>query len=167
MIWPLIWGGVMRLSKIVAFVLALLPVAACADPSAPPHPLPHSTLVIDGANGPVKFDVEMANDSQSQEYGLMFRKSLAAKAGMLFDFHTTVMTTFWMKNTLIPLDMIFIKMDGTISSVAPDAVPMTLTPVASVEPVRAVLEIGGGRAAQFGIYPGEKVHNAIFGNAVK
>src|ERR1700761_4822938 len=157
----------MRYLKLLSLVFALLPVAGLADPTPPPHPLPHSTLVIDTSNGPVKFDVEMANDKQSQEYGLMFRKSLAANAGMLFDFHTTVMTSFWMKNTLIPLDMVFITMDGTVSSVAPDAVPMSLTNISSVEPIRAVLEIGGGRAAQFGIYPGEKVHNAIFGNAVK
>jgi uncharacterized membrane protein (UPF0127 family) len=157
----------MRRLKLLSLLCALLPAAAFADPPPPSHPLPHSILIIDGANGPVKFDVEMANDKPSQEYGLMFRKSLAPKAGMLFDFHTTVMTSFWMKNTLIPLDMIFIKMDGTISSVAPDAVPMTLTNISSVEPIRAVLEIGGGRAAQYGIYPGETVHNAIFGNAVK
>jgi uncharacterized protein len=157
----------MRRLKLLPLLFVLLPVAVCANPSPPPHPLPHSMLLIDGANGPVKFNVEMANDPQSQEYGLMFRKSLAANSGMLFDFHTTVQTTFWMKNTLIPLDMIFIKMDGTISSVAPDAVPMTTTPVPSTEPIRAVLEIGGGRAAQFGIYPGEKVHNAIFGDGPK
>ena len=157
----------MRVSTLALLFCAFLVVPACADPSPPPHPLPRSTVVIDGAKGPVRFSVEMANDSNSQEYGLMNRKSLAPNAGMLFDFHTTVMTTFWMKNTLIPLDMVFIKMDGTISSIAPDAVPMTLTPVPSVEPIRAVLEIGGGRAAQLGIYPGETVHNAIFGNAAK
>ena len=157
----------MRRLKFLPLILVLLPVAACADPRPPAHPLPHSMLVIDTANGPVTFNVEVASDSQSQEYGLMFRKSLAPKAGMLFDFHTAVTTSFWMKNTLIPLDMIFIRMDGTISSVAPDAVPMTTTPIPAVEPIRAVLEIGGGRAAQFGIYPGETVHNAIFGNAVK
>ena len=157
----------MRRLKLLLSVFLIVPAVACADPSPPPHPLPHSTLVIDGANGPVRFNVEMANDAQSQEYGLMFRKSLAANAGMLFDFHTLVNTSFWMKNTLIPLDIIFILPDGTISSVAPDATPMSTTPIPAVEPVRAVLEIGGGRAAQFGIYPGEKVHNAIFGNAVK
>jgi uncharacterized membrane protein (UPF0127 family) len=157
----------MRVFRFLFLILLALPTVACADPSPPPHPLPRSSLVIDTTNGPVKFTVEMANDNQSQEYGLMFRKSLAPKAGMLFDFHTSVMTSFWMKNTLIPLDMIFITINGTISSVAPDAVPMTTTSISSVEPIRAVLEIGGGRAAQFGIYPGEKVHNTIFGNGHK
>ncbi|HUB85053.1 MAG TPA: DUF192 domain-containing protein, partial [Rhizomicrobium sp.] len=105
----------MRRLKLLLSVFLIVPAVACADPSPPPHPLPHSTLVIDGANGPVRFNVEMANDAQSQEYGLMFRKSLAANAGMLFDFHTLVNTSFWMKNTLIPLDIIFILPDGTIS----------------------------------------------------
>lgn len=157
----------MRRWKLLLSVFLVLPAVACADPSPPPHPLPRSTIVIDTSNGPVRFNVEMANDGQSQEYGLMFRKSLAANAGMLFDFHTLVNTSFWMKNTLIPLDIIFILPDGTISSIAPDATPMSTTPIPAVEPIRAVLEIGGGRAAQFGIYPGEKAHNAIFGNAVK
>lgn len=157
----------MRALKSLIFLFLAVPAIACADPLPPSHPLPRSTIIIDTTNGPVRFNVEVANDSQSQEYGLMFRKSLAANAGMLFDFHTLVDTSFWMKNTLIPLDIIFILPNGTISSVAPDAVPMSTTPIPAVEPIRAVLEIGGGRAAQFGIYPGEKVHNAIFGNAAK
>ena len=97
----------------------------------------------------------------------MYRPHLPPDDGMLFLMGEERQQVFWMHNTLIPLDMIFIKMDGTISSVAPDAVPMTTTTIPSVEPIRAVLEIGGGRAAQFGIYPGETVHNVIFGNAGK
>src|SRR6202012_3999515 len=140
---PRIWGGAMRRLKFLPLIFVLLPVAACADPAPPPHPLPHSALVIDTANGPVKFDVEVAGDSQSQEYGLMFRKSLAPKAGMLFDFHTEVETSFWMKNTLIPLNMIFIRREGTFSWVAPAAVPLPTMPIPATEPIRAVLEIGG------------------------
>ncbi len=71
----------------------------------------------------------------------MFRKTMAANAGMLFDFHTTVMTTFWMKNTILPLDIIFVRSDGTISSIAGNAVPFSEAPIPSSEPIRAVLEI--------------------------
>jgi uncharacterized membrane protein (UPF0127 family) len=155
----------------VVYFLAAITLALCtgahADPRPPAKPLPHTVLVIDTAAGQVKFDVEVAGDWRSQEYGLMNRKYLAKNAGMIFDFHIPAMTSFWMKNTLIPLDMIFIRQDGTISSVAPDAVPMSLSSIPSTEPVRAVLEINGGEAAKLGIYPGQKVHNAIFGDAVK
>jgi hypothetical protein len=123
--------------------------------------------VIDTTAGEAKFAVEVAADWRSQEYGLMNRRSLPRNTGMIFDFRSPSMTSFWMKNTLISLDMIFIRQDGTISSIAPDAVPMSLDSIPSTEPVRAVLEIGGGEAARLGIYPGQKVHNAIFGNAVK
>jgi len=128
-------------------------------------PLPRTTLSIDTAKGPATFKVEVANDHASQERGLMFRKSLAPNAGMLFDFHTTVMTSFWMKNTLIPLDIIFIRQDGVISSIAGNAVPMSEASIPSSEPVRAVLEIAGGRAKQLGIEPGDKVRAAIFASA--
>ena len=150
-----------------AAMFALMSCAALGDPSPPDHPLPHTELVIDTNAGEAKFDVEVAGDWRSQEYGLMNRKSLPPHTGMIFDFHSPTMTSFWMKNTLIPLDMIFIKNDGTISSVAPDATPMSLTSIPSQEPIRAVLEIYGGEAAKLGIYPGAKVHNAIFGNAVR
>jgi len=142
---------------LIAFLFALGAAQAA--------PLPHSTVAIDTPKGPVQFKVEMANDHAAQERGLMYRKSLAPDAGMLFDFHTTVMTSFWMKNTLIPLDIIFIRSDGVISSIAGNAVPMSEAQIPSSEPVRAVLEIAGGRARQLGIEPGERVHAAIFAPA--
>jgi len=114
----------------------------------------------------VRFLTELASDPRSQEKGLMFRTKLAANAGMLFDFHTPQPQTFWMKNTVLPLDMIFIRTDGTISSIAPNTTPYSETPIPSTEPVRAVLEINGGRSAQLGIEPGQRVHNGIFGNAL-
>ncbi|HEY7978906.1 MAG TPA: DUF192 domain-containing protein [Rhizomicrobium sp.] len=157
----------MRFSVFLTAFFLTLSVSACADPQPSDKPLPHTILVIDTTAGEAKFDVEVAADWRSQEYGLMNRRSLPRNTGMIFDFHSPSMASFWMKNTLIPLDMIFIRQDGTISSVAPDAVPMSLDSIPSTEPVRAVLEIGGGEAARFGIYPGQKVHNAIFGNAVK
>jgi uncharacterized protein len=148
-----------------ALIACLLPFDAYAAPNKGDDKLPMTSLVIDSEHGPVKFQAEVAADPASQEKGLMFRKSLAPDAGMLFDFHTADFQTFWMKNTVIPLDMIFIRADGTISSIAPNATPYSETPIPSYDPVRAVLEINGGRAAQLGIEPGEHVHNAIFSNA--
>jgi uncharacterized membrane protein (UPF0127 family) len=128
--------------------------------------LPIDTIVVDADRGPVRFSAEIAADQASQEKGLMYRTRLAPDAGMLFDFHAPEFQTFWMKNTVLPLDMIFIRADGTISSIAPDAVPYSETPIPSAEPVRAVLEINAGRAAALGIEPGQRVHCAIFGNAL-
>jgi uncharacterized protein len=141
--------------------LALGPAVAQQD-----KPLPVTTIVIDTDHGPHVFRVEVAADAGSQERGLMYRKQMAPDGGMLFDFHRPQMEYFWMKNTILPLDMIFIRANGTISSIAPNAVPFSTTTIPSVEPVRAVLELNGGRAAQLGIQPDQVVHNTIFGNAV-
>ncbi len=151
----------------LAIAALMLSVAWSADVHAAgsAQALPVQTITIDSDRGPVRFRVEIAADRDSQERGLMFRKSMAPDAGMLFDFHGLVETSFWMKNTYIPLDIVFIRADGTISSIAPQATPLSETPIPSGEPVRAVLEINGGRAEQLGIEPGAKVHSAIFGNA--
>lgn len=140
----------------------------CASAAVPPHnaPLPITSVVIDADHGAVRFTAEVAANPASQERGLMFRTRLAPDAGMLFDFHRPAFQTFWMKNTILPLDMLFIRADGTISSVAQETTPYSETPIPSYEPVRAVLEINGGRAAALGIEPGQRVHNSIFGNAL-
>jgi len=83
---------------------------------------------------------------------------------MLFDFYQDAPVSFWMKNTLIPLDMVFIGGDGTIRHIHANAVPLTTDPVPSEFPVRAVLEINGGSAKLLGIKPGDKVKHPIFGN---
>ena len=138
----------------------------CAAGGAQDKPLPTTKVVIDTDKGAQTFHVEIAADQASEERGLMYRKQMAPNAGMLFDFHTPQWETFWMKNTILPLDMLFIRQDGTISSIAANTIPFSTTPVPSAEPVRAVLEINGGRAAALGIQPGQKVHNTIFGNAL-
>jgi uncharacterized membrane protein (UPF0127 family) len=127
--------------------------------------LPVANIAVDTGKGRHEFRVEIAGDHASQEKGLMFRKKMAADSGMLFDFHTTVMTTFWMKNTVLPLDIIFIRSDGAISSVAANAVPYSEAPIPSSEPIRAVLELNAGRARALGIGPGSVVHAEIFHNA--
>jgi uncharacterized membrane protein (UPF0127 family) len=143
-----------------SLILLLLAYGFAAADAA----LPVATISVDTRGVQHKFKVEIAGDKASQEKGLMFRKKLAADAGMLFDFHQTVLTTFWMKNTILPLDIIFIRSDGTISSIAENAVPYSLAPIPSSEPVQAVLEINAGRAQALGIGPGDAVHSAIFHN---
>jgi uncharacterized membrane protein (UPF0127 family) len=140
--------------------------ALCGATGSVSTPLPITTVVIDSDHGPVTFKVEVAADPASQERGLMYRNKMPADAGMLFDFHTSQYENFWMKNTALPLDLIFIRQNGTISSVAPDAVPYSEGTIPSAEPVRAVLEINAGRVAAFGIQPDQRVHNAIFGDAL-
>lgn len=141
---------------------AVLPVLFLTILGGAAAALPMATVSVDTAKGRSTFKVEVADDHASQEKGLMYRKTMAADAGMLFDFHQDSMTTFWMKNTALPLDIIFIRRDGTISSIAGNAVPMSESPIPSSEPIRAVLEINGGLARTLGIEPGAKVHGAIF-----
>jgi len=139
--------------------------ALAAEISSPQPTLPQSLLTIQTAKGPARFTVERATTSQQQQTGLMSRKTLAPNAGMLFDFVTERPQSFWMKNTLIPLDMVFIKADGTIVRIAANTTPLSEDPVPSYEPVRVVLEIPGGRAAELGMQPGDRAIHPIFRNA--
>lgn len=148
------------------FLSALLigGASACtAQPQAAAAPvrseagLPIVPLTI-RANGKAHlFRVEVAATPQEQAHGLMFRETLAPDAGMIFPFPEPRVASFWMKNTLIPLDMVFIRKNGTISSIAANTVPHSLIPVSSYEPVAAVLELPGGRAAALGIEAGDTV----------
>jgi len=113
-------------------------------------------LTIRSATGEHKFTVEVAATPGQQERGLMFVRSLAPDRGMIFPYDPPQQVSFWMKNTLIPLDMIFIRADGTIARIA-TAKPLDETPVPGGEPIAAVLEIAGGRAAELGIRMGDRV----------
>ena len=114
-------------------------------------------LTIRTATGDRSFTVEIARSGEEQQRGMMFRENMAANAGMIFPMEPPRMASFWMKNTLIPLDMIFVRSDGTIARIAPDTVPQSLEPVSSGEPIAAVLEIAGGQAAKQGIGEGDRV----------
>ena len=131
--------------------------AAAAAPSAK-----LDTVEILTSRGRAKFTVELAVTKAEQERGLMFRKSLAPDRGMLFPYNPPQRAAFWMKNTLIPLDILYIAPDGRVLSIARNAVPHDETPIPSGGVIRAVLEIPGGRAAQLGILPGDRVLNKIF-----
>jgi uncharacterized membrane protein (UPF0127 family) len=124
-----------------------------------------SSLVIVTGGREIKFDIELALNDAERSRGLMFRDKLGPYEGMLFDFFQDAPVSFWMKNTLIPLDMVFIAGDGTVKSVHANAVPRSTDAIPSQFPVRAVLEINGGSARLLGIKPGDKVKHAIFGNA--
>ena len=126
---------------------------------------PTADLTIESASGRHKFHVELATTPAQLEQGLMFRRSLAPDAGMLFDFQHPSPASMWMKNTFIPLDMVFIDNSGRIINIAERAVPQSLDMIAAAAPARAVLELNGGTAARLGIRPGDRVVFPIFGNA--
>jgi len=142
----------------------------CPSPEAYHAPQPilsKEPLVIVSQDGRAHtFSVEMALTPGQIETGLMARRSLPADGGMLFDLGLPPQRSrFWMCNTVLPLDMVFIKPDGTIDSVAKNAVPFSLDAVASQGPVRATLELPAGTAARLGIRAGDTVRQRIFGNA--
>jgi uncharacterized membrane protein (UPF0127 family) len=124
-----------------------------------------SSLVVETGGREIKFDVELALNDVERSRGLMFRDKLGPYEGMLFDFYQEAPVSFWMKNTLIPLDMVFIGGDGTVRHVHANAKPQSTDSIPSQFPVRAVLEINGGSARLLGIKPGDKVKHPIFGNA--
>lgn len=114
-------------------------------------------LTIRTAHGAQKYRIEVATTSRQQEIGLMFRTAMPARHGMIFPMDPPRMATFWMKNTFISLDLLFIRPDGTISSIAARVPPRSLDIVPSTEPVGAVLELNAGAAARDGLKPGDKV----------
>lgn len=114
--------------------------------------------IVSGAKRNV-FTVELAMSDRQQMQGLMYRRSLAPDAGMLFDYRTPTRITMWMKNTFIPLDMIFIGADGTVVDIAQRAVPQSEEIIPTRKPARAVLEVNGGTVQSLGIKVGDKVES--------
>ena len=146
-------------------LLATAPLAAHAQTAAQPD-LPKEKLVIvtkDGARH--EFNVEMALSPEQQTTGLMFRPSVPADGGMLFDWGVPRDSTMWMRNTVSPLDMLFINGDGTIRRIAEDTVPQSLAVIESRGPVRATLELAAGTAKRLGIRVGDRVEQRVFGTA--
>ena len=113
------------------------------------------SLTITSSGKVHRFTVEIARTDEQQQHGMMFRTAIAPDRGMLFPYDPPQSVGFWMKNTLIPLDLLFIRSDGTIVRIS-TAVPHDESPVPSGEPVAAVLEIAGGRAAELGIREGDQ-----------
>lgn len=147
-------AGALR-RAVFAALLALSGFAAAATDGA------REPLTIVSASGRHLFQVELADEPGERARGLMNRLKLAPDAGMLFDFGETQPVHMWMKNTYIPLDMIFIRADGTIHRIAANTEPFSLAIVSSGEPVRFVLEVAGGTAAKLGIKRGDRVEHPL------
>ena len=122
-----------------------------------PQPL---TIVTD--EGDIEMSVLFADTDPERARGLMFREELADDAGMLFDFETVRPVSMWMRNTLIPLDIIFLSEEGVIVKIIGNARPHSLRQLLSDFPVRAVLEVRGGLTAEREIMPGDRVEHAMF-----
>ncbi|MEP5152793.1 DUF192 domain-containing protein [Planktotalea sp.] len=122
-------------------------------------------VIVQGGFGEARFTVELADDPSEQAQGLMHREQMASSAGMLFVFEAPKRTAFWMKNTLIPLDMIFVDQAGTITHIHENAIPHDETPILGGDDVFAVLEINGGLSARFGFSLGDTLVHPAFSGA--
>lgn len=149
---------VARLHVMVAAVAALLLLAVVQARAASVE-----TLEIVSKTGVHVFTVEIARTEQERSTGLMYRKSLPEGRGMLFDFSPEQRVAMWMKNTYIPLDMIFIAADGRIIRIAENTEPLSERIIPSGGLARGVLEVAGGTARKYGIAPGDRVAHPLFG----
>lgn len=144
---------------------ALAPAtAADADAQTSAQPgLPVAPLTIVTGRGRFDFEVEVADDPQEQAVGLMFRETMGPRAGMLFDFGVTRDVSMWMRNTPLSLDMVFIRKDGTVASVAQRTTPFSEAIIASGAPVAYVLELNAGIANLIGLAAGDRVTSPAIG----
>ena len=147
----------MRALSLVAFTIFALFAAA-----VPAREAGKQTLDIATKSGVHVFAVEVVDNDADRAKGLMYRKELPEGRGMLFDFHREQEVSFWMQNTYIPLDMVFIRGDGRILRIAENTEPLSTRLIPSGGPVRAVLEVVAGTAQKLGIAPGDRVASPIF-----
>lgn len=143
------------LAAFIAFVFSVVPGVVVAQPA-------RERLEIVTASGSHPFDIELVRFESDMRRGLMFRTSLPADQGMLFDFRRPQPISMWMKNTYISLDMVFIGIDGRITRVAENAEPKSEAIIASETAALAVLELNAGTAKTIGAVPGDVVHASIF-----
>lgn len=161
--------GVMRYIRAALFAVIASACAYAQSPDPAPGakgdnpPGPTETLTITSGGKTQTFQVEVANTPEKTSKGLMWRKEMPKDHGMIFDFGSPRPIGMYMRNTLIPLDMLFIAADGKILAIAKNARPQSERIIDPGVPVRGVLEINGGAAEQFGIQPGDVVSYKIFG----
>ncbi|HYE44043.1 MAG TPA: DUF192 domain-containing protein [Caulobacteraceae bacterium] len=144
-------------------VAALLVLAGCAGGGKAGADAALEPLEVVTKQGVRAFQVEIADTEEERAQGLMNRESLPRDRGMLFQFPDSGERSFWMKNTYIPLDIIYIAADGRIVSIARQTTPFSESPVPSYGAAKGVLEINGGQAAELGIEPGDQVRHPFFG----
>jgi uncharacterized membrane protein (UPF0127 family) len=155
----------------IPFAVAFRLLALVALLAWPGHPtlaettFPESPLAIVTSDARHAFTVEVARSHEQRARGLMFRSQLDADRGMLFDFGREAEVNMWMRNTLLPLDMLFIDGAGVIRKIEANTKPLSLDTISSEQPVTAVLELNAGAAKVFGVEEGDVVVHPIFGNA--
>ena len=147
------------LAKLCAALCLLLLFAASGAPARAGGLEPLRIVTATGAHD---FQVEIAADDRSREIGLMNRRYMAPDHGMLFEFDDDGPQVFWMKNTYIPLDMIFISRSGVVTNIVAKAEPLSETTIPSGGPCAAVLELNGGAAAKIGLKPGDRIEHRFF-----
>jgi uncharacterized membrane protein (UPF0127 family) len=140
-------------------VLALLLATTLLHPA---HAMRRETLKLITAQGEHVINIEVTESQAEKAQGLMFRTHMADNAGMLFHYETPQEITMWMRNTYIPLDMVFIRGNGVVHRIEAHTVPMSEAIVASGGDVTACLELAGGAAARLGLRPGDRVEHAFF-----
>lgn len=142
-----------KIAPLVAFVLAAQPaLAICAD----------DKVTIKGDFGQATFSVDIADDPQERAQGLMFLESMPTLQGMLFIYERPQSVSFWMKNTLLPLDMIFVSPQGEVLGIHQNAIPGDLTPISGGDGVQVVLEVNGGLTDRLGIAVGDVMQHPFF-----
>lgn len=142
--------------------LSLVIAAAPAVVTLPDAAQKAEQVTIETAKGERTFTVEVVREEKDRNRGLMFRQEMAESAGMLFDYDPPQQISFWMKNTFIPLDIIFIGADGRILNIAEKTTPLSLERLPAAGKARGVLEINGGLSEKLGIKPGDKVRHTLF-----
>ena len=151
-----------------ALALLLLVGLAVAGPAAAQRGagFERSPLVIETAGGKAQaFTVELALSAEQQVQGLMYRREMAADAGMLFVYDRPQLLSMWMRNTYLPLDMLFVAAGGRVAQIVERTVPLSTTIVTSRERVVAVLELNAGTVARLGLARGDTVRHALLGSA--
>ncbi|WP_457648886.1 DUF192 domain-containing protein [Profundibacter sp.] len=141
-------------------------LALCASTVQASETCSPDAVDLRGDWGQAHFSVEVADDAQEQQKGLMFREKMSASAGMLFVYKRPHRARFWMKNTLIPLDMIFLDKTGRVTRIAENAKPLDETPIDGGDNVLMILEINGGMARGLGITVGSELRHPAFDSAI-